>query len=249
MLDHRVTTPENVDFHFTLAGPGTRFLAWVADLLLVGMILTLAGGIAGTASVLVGAYAEAIFAVFSFVVGTGYWIAFEHRWQGRTPGKRLFGLRVVGEQGLRLDLGQVVLRNVLRIVDLVPGFGAVGAAFIALHPEHRRLGDLVAGTLVIRERRVPAPERLRSILGAGPGRVAAKLLPLDARRRLTAEQRDLMLDLCLRRDALDDGTRMQLFATVAADIRDRLDPDEAPFGALSDEKLVLIATGELFERG
>jgi len=249
VLDHRVTTPENVDFQFTLAGPGTRLLAWCVDLGIVGTIVALASSIASAASVFFSGYAEAILAVFTFVVGTGYWIAFEHRWQGRTPGKRMFGLRVVGQQGLRLDLGQVALRNVLRVVDLLPGFGAVGAAFLVFHPEHRRLGDLVAGTLVVRERRVPAPERIRTILGGGPGRVRAKLLPLDARRRLSAEQRDLMLDLCLRRDVLDDATRMRLFETVATDIRAALDPDEAPFGALSHEKLVLIATAELFERG
>jgi uncharacterized RDD family membrane protein YckC len=248
VLDHRVTTPENVDFHFTLAGPGTRLLAWLADLAIVGSMILLGIGVASVGLVILGGYAEAITGIFTFVVATGYWIFFEHRWQGRTPGKRMFGLRVVGERGLRLDLGQVVLRNVLRLVDLLPGFGALAAGFLVMHPEHRRLGDVVAGTLVIRERRVPAPERLRNILGAGSGRVGAKLLPVDAKRRLTREQCDLLLDLCLRRDALDDAMRMRLFATVATDLRAWLQPAEGPFGALSDEKLVLIATAELFER-
>jgi hypothetical protein len=194
-----------------------------------------------------GGYVQAVLGVFSFLVVTGYWIVFEHRWQGRTPGKRMFGLRVVGERGLRLDLAQIVLRNLLRLVDLMPGFGGIGASFLVLHPEHRRLGDLVAGTVVVRERRVPAPERLRSVLGGG--RIERRLLPVDARRRLTPAEREFLLDLCLRRDALDDRVRMELFKTVAVDLRARLEPREVDNEGLSDEKLVLIATAELYERG
>ena len=247
MLDYPVTTPENVDFHFTLAGPGTRLLAWLLDACLVLGILTFAGALAAMASLALGGYAQAILGVFTFCVVTGYWIGFEYRWQGRTPGKRLLRLRVVGEGGRRLDLAQVVLRNVLRTADLLPGFGGVGALFMVFHPQHRRLGDLVAGTLVIRERRVPAPERLRSVLGDGSPRVRQRLLPVDARRRLPPAERELLLDLCLRRDELDDQTRMRLFAIIAADLRGRLGLAESA-GGLSDEKLVLIATAELYER-
>jgi uncharacterized RDD family membrane protein YckC len=215
------------------------------DLALVSMILFFGATVGAIVSP--GGYVQAVLGVFTFVVVTGYWITFEYRWQGRTPGKRMFGLRVVGERGLRLDLGQIVLRNLLRMVDLMPGFGGIGASFLVLHREHRRLGDLVAGTLVVRERRVPAPERLRSVLGGV--RVKQRLLPMDARRRLTPAEREFLLDLCLRRDALDDRVRMDLFRTVAADLRARLEPDEGDTEGLSDEKLVLIVTAELYERG
>ena len=248
MLDYRVTTPENVDFHFTLAAPGTRMLAWLLDLGIVVTVLILAGGFGAAIASAAGGYADAFMALFSFVWFTGYWIVFEYRWQGRTPGKKIFGLRVVGERGLRLHLGQVVLRNLLRLIDLLPGFGGVGACFLLFHPEHRRLGDLVAGTVVVRERRVPAPDRLRGILDGGGPRSRSRLLPLDAGRRVGFAQRELMLDLCLRRDILEEATRMTLFSEVARDLRVRLDLDERAFGGVSDEKLVLLATSELYER-
>lgn len=244
MLDYPVLTPENVRFHHTLAGPGTRLLAWLLDLLVVMGLLGVVGIVFAIAAEIFGDYATAVYGIVAFVLSTGYWIALEHRWEGRTLGKRALGLRVVGERGLRLTLGQVILRNLLRLVDLLPGPAAVGGLFCILHPEHRRVGDLVAGTLVVRERRVPAPERIR-----GATKLAARgpklSLPRDLRRRVPPAERELLLDLCMRRDALDDGVRLQLFAQVAARYRDRLQLDQDV--VLSDENLVLALTARLFE--
>jgi uncharacterized RDD family membrane protein YckC len=244
MLDYPVLTPENVRFHHTLAGPGTRLLAWLLDLLVVMGLLGVVGIGFGIAAAIVGDYAGAVYGIVSFVLASGYWIVLEHRWDGRTLGKRALGLRVVGERGLRLTLGQVVLRNLLRLVDLLPGPAAVGALFCTLHPEHRRVGDLVAGTLVVRERRVPAPERIRGASSLAL-RGAAPVLPPDLRRRVPPAERELLLDLCMRRDALDDGVRLELFATAAARYRDRLGLDQG--AEMSDENLILALTARLFE--
>lgn len=243
MLDYPVLTPENVRFHHTLAGPGTRLLAWLLDLLVVAGLLGVVGMVFGVAAAIVGDYATAVYGIVAFVLSTGYWIVLEHRWEGRTLGKRALGLRVVGEKGLRLTLGQVVLRNLLRLVDLLPGPGGVAAAFLLFHPEHRRVGDLVAGTLVVRERKVPPPERIR-----GTGKLAQRgarvALPRDLKRRVPPPERELLLDLCMRRDALEDGVRLELFGEIAALYRDRLDLDQD--SVLSDENLVLALTTALY---
>jgi uncharacterized RDD family membrane protein YckC len=244
MLDYPVLTPENVRFHHTLAGPMTRLLAWLLDLLVVIGILGVVGMIFGVAAAVFGEYATAVYGIVAFVLSTGYWIVLEHRMEGRTLGKRALGLRVVGEKGLRLTLGQVVLRNLLRLVDLLPGPGAVGALFCLLHPEHRRVGDLVAGTLVVRERRVPPPEAIRGAVKLAQRGREVKL-PRDLRRRVPPAERELLLDLCMRRDALDDGVRLQLFEQAAARYRDRLTLDQER--ELSDENLVLALTAKLFE--
>ncbi len=244
MLDYPVLTPENVRFHHTLAGPGTRLMAWLLDLLVVMGLLGVVGMVFAIAAAIVGEYATAVYGIVAFVLSTGYWIVLEHRWDGRTLGKRALGLRVVGERGLRLTLGQVVLRNLLRLVDLLPGPAAVGALFCILHPEHRRLGDLVAGTLVVRERKVGAPERIRGATELAQ-RGARVTLPRDLRRRVPPAERELLLDLCMRRDALDDAVRMDLFGRVAADYRDRLSLDQG--SELSDENLILALTARLFE--
>jgi uncharacterized RDD family membrane protein YckC len=245
MLEYPIDTPENVRFHYTIAGPGTRLLAWLLDMVLVVMGFVVLAMVLGLAAAIVGDYAVAVLVVAGFILQTGYWILFETLWDGRTVGKRAFGLRVVGERGLRLTFGQVVLRNLLRLVDLLPGPGGVAALFMLFGRQHRRLGDLVAGTLVIRERRVPPPERLRGLAGERSKRGVLDL-PADVTRRIPAAERELLLDLCMRRDALDESVRLKLFEDVAADVRERLELTQQ--AGISDEKLVLLLTAELFER-
>lgn len=246
MLDYPIDTPENVRFHYTLAGPGTRLAAWMLDMVLVVALFMVLAMIFGLASAIFGDYATAAFAIASFVLLSGYWIILELIWDGRTVGKRALSLRVVGERGLRLTLGQVVMRNLVRFVDMLPGPAGTGALCLLLGREHRRLGDLVAGTLVIRERKVPPPERIRSLVGERRRGGPEIKFPGDLVRRVPPEERELLLDLCMRRDALDDSVRHGLFAEVAVHYRLLLGLPQAT--GLSDEKLVLLLTAEIFER-
>lgn len=223
--------------------------AWLIDLVIVGALLMVLGMAVGVASAVLGGYAQAVYIVATFVLATGYWMALEVMWDGRTIGKRVLGLRVVGERGLRLSVGQVVLRNLLRPVDMLPAFGAVGALVMAVHPEHRRLGDLAAGTLVIRERRVPPPEALAGPAAEQDRRRGARPLEVspDVLRRVGNRERELLLDLCMRRDALDEDVRLRLFSSVAEHYRRELDLTQQL--GISDERLVLELTTALSARG
>ena len=215
-------------------------------MVLVTIAFMVVAMIMGVVSAFFGEMAEAALILAGFALFSGYWILLEAFWGGRTIGKRALGLRVVAERGLRLTFGQVVLRNLIRIVDLLPGPGGFASIFMLLGREHRRLGDLVAGTLVIRERRVPAPERIRGLAGERRGRGPAIVFPGGLVRMVPPVERDLLLDLCLRRDALDDGVRHRLFGEVGAHYRSvlGLPHDEG----VSDEKLVLLMTAEICER-
>jgi len=246
MLEYPVLTPENVRFRYTLAGPGSRLIAWMIDLGVILVLLAVIGVAMGLASEWFGNYALAVYGLLSFLLVMGYWIILEYRWEGRTPGKRLVGLRVVGEHGLPLDFTQVLLRNLLRSVDLLPAGAGFAALCSLLQRHHRRLGDLVAGTLVIRERRPPRPA---AVLGDARADELASArnelgLPPDFGRRLSRWEREFLLDLCIRRDGLHDGVRMRLFSQVAECYRQRLGVRQ-PQG-ISDEKLVLgICSGLL----
>ena len=234
MLEYPVVTPENVRFHYVLAGPVARMVALAVDLVLLVVALFTLSLVMSLATSLLGAYAVAVYGLASFVLALGYWIGLELRWNGQTPGKRMLGLRVVAENGLRLEPSQVILRNILRPVDLLPGLFGLGGLVALLHPEHRRLGDLVAGTLVIRERSVPPPDRLLDAVDAATGRQARDRLHAI---RLGAEERDLLQELVLRRDALDPGVRLRLFQAVAARYRQLLEVE--PVDGQSDERFVL----------
>lgn len=146
-----VETPEQVTIGFEIAGVGSRALAAVYDLLLLAGLLVLMA-IGGRFLSLLSGWSAAAFTLAAFVVGWGYFALFEGLWGGRTPGKRSTGIRVILETGHPITLQAALVRNLVRIVDLQPGVsGLVGLLFVALHPKGKRLGDIVAGTIVVRD--------------------------------------------------------------------------------------------------
>lgn len=146
-----IATPEGVELGLVLAGAGSRCLAAVFDLI-VQTVLAILAAIAAFA-LIGGGVGEAIFFVALFVILYLYYILFEVLGSGRTPGKRLTSLRVVRERGTPVTLSASAIRNLLRLVDLLPGAYLVGMLSILFTRRNQRLGDLAAGTLVIRDRK------------------------------------------------------------------------------------------------
>jgi uncharacterized RDD family membrane protein YckC len=143
-----IATPEGVEVELTLAGVGSRFIAGGVDFAIqlavissMALILQPAGG-AGAAI-----FTSAAFALIFF-----YDVLFEVLGGGRTPGKRLNGLRVVSTGGRPITLVRSALRNILRVIDILPGFYAVGMTVIFISSRNQRIGDLAAGTHVVRDR-------------------------------------------------------------------------------------------------
>ena len=142
-----------------MAGVGSRFLALLIDTLfqaavvIVGVIAIALLGAIGIGAKLphAGPWIVAVIVTGGFLVFYGYFIFFEIFWSGQTPGKRRLGLRVIKDTGRRLSAIETVARNLLRIVDQMPGFYAVGIVVALLNKQNKRLGDFVAGSLVVRE--------------------------------------------------------------------------------------------------
>jgi uncharacterized RDD family membrane protein YckC len=143
-----IATPEGVELELTLAGIGSRFIAGAIDFtiqVLVISALALLLRPAGGAGVAI--FSSAMFAVIFF-----YDVLFEVLGRGKTPGKRWTGLRVVRSGGRPITLVRSALRNILRIIDILPALYAVGMVTIFITPRNQRLGDLAAGSLVVRDR-------------------------------------------------------------------------------------------------
>ena len=121
-----IETPEGISFTLLLAGPVSRFLAWIIDFLAVIALDSALQRAVQVTGVLGADFAQAAGILGYFVLSTGYGIAFEWRLRGQTLGKRVLGLRVMDAQGLRLDFSQIVIRNLLRVIDLLPAFYMVG---------------------------------------------------------------------------------------------------------------------------
>ena len=160
-----IRTPEGVDLQVTLAGLGSRFIAWLLDAVIK---LILLAAIAVVAAIVGGDAATAVMALLFFLVLFGYDVLFEVLGGGRTPGKRRVGLRVTMEGGQAIGFRSSVIRNALRLVD-GPAFGYLPSIIaIVVTRRNQRLGDLAAGTVVLRESRErrPAARRAGTAVGA-----------------------------------------------------------------------------------
>jgi len=153
----RIQTPENIEFQYRLAGPFRRFPAFVIDLVFRGLIIaavwvlfaitsTFLFGVSG-----LGASTDLLIfllIVFQFFLQWFYGTLFEAYWNGQTPGKWLWGLRVISVDGRPINLSQAIVRNLLRSADLFPT-GIVGMISMSVTQRFQRLGDLAAGTMVV----------------------------------------------------------------------------------------------------
>jgi uncharacterized RDD family membrane protein YckC len=148
----RISTPEGVDVELTLAGIGSRFIAALMDFAIQGAVLLGAGLLLGVVGGDGSGAAVAVFSIVFFLVFFGYDVLFEVRSRGRTPGKRWTGLRVVRTGGSPITFVPSCVRNVMRVVDILPAAYAIGMLSIFVTARNQRLGDLAAGTLIVRER-------------------------------------------------------------------------------------------------
>ena len=144
-----IETPEGVVFSFELATPVTRALAWSVDTAAILVANMIFGQIAKLVGKMNADVANAISVAGFFVIGVVYAIVLEWRWRGQTIGKRLFGLRVMDIHGLRLQLPQIALRNLLRVVDMLPFFYLVGGLTAVFSRNAQRLGDMAANTCLL----------------------------------------------------------------------------------------------------
>ena len=149
-----IPTPERVAFQYPIAGIGSRFLAQTLDLLVLLVLLTVVGigGAAFGAVFHTAQLAILIWLLLSFLVLFGYFLVCEAVFGGVTVGKRALRLRVVGDHGEPILFSQAAVRNLVRIVDFLPFFYGLGLVTLFVNGRGKRLGDLAAGTLVVRER-------------------------------------------------------------------------------------------------
>ena len=212
-----IETPEGVELELTLAGIGSRFIAALFDNLVEGILigaiaLALFLGLGGDAAV-------GIFVFSFFLVFFGYDIVFEVLASGRTPGKRLTGLRVVRTGGQPITFLPSAIRNLMRLVDILPTTYLIGCISILVTERNQRLGDLVADTIVVRERRGGRrePEPAAALPVAPPAAAAHWDVSAITRDELVAVRSFLE-----RRYDLTWDARVDLARTLATPLRQKV---------------------------
>jgi uncharacterized RDD family membrane protein YckC len=237
-----IVTPENIRVTYQLAGFASRFMAILVDLLiqfalvmLVAMLARLVGGAEALRGIGIGSLLSALGIIAIFLIMFAYALFFEAFWGGRTPGKRLFGLRVIREGGYPVTFIASATRNILRFADYgvfpfsgapVFLFGLPGLIAIFLSPRYKRIGDYAAGTLVIVEQKNTPFGRRSSDAALSPA--AAAFLPyLRNLDRLTRDEYRVLRRFVARRNDLEIPIQAALAEKIARRILPRLEI-EAP---------------------
>jgi len=220
LLDTRtnIETPEHVVLSYHLAGPIRRGLAWGIDTAARGVVLFVFAIVLGLSTGSAAGLKSGLLLVLVFLLEWGYFVACDVLMSGRSLGKKALGLRVVSAHGLPVGLGDSLLRNLLRGADFLPVGYVLGAVCMVLDGRFRRLGDLVAGTLVIFEPKVAyrAPPRL------SPPPSDAERAWLPRHVELSASEREAIELFMLRVGELPGGRSDELADILAAPLAKRL---------------------------
>ena len=244
----RLQTPEGVSFSLQLASPVSRMLAFVVD----GAAISVTAQVLSLSAVLGGLinadFAQAAMVLSYFIASIFYGILLEYAWRGQTVGKRLFRLRVVDRQGLRLSLSQIALRNLLRFVDMLPFCYCVGGAVCLLSPRFQRLGDIAANTVVIRQPRLANPDLNAIALPKFNSLRGYPHLVARLRQRLTPAAAGLLFEAVLRRDEFDPAARVELFAELAEYCRHLVAFPPEAMELIADEQIVRNVLDVVYEK-
>jgi uncharacterized RDD family membrane protein YckC len=223
-VDMVVATPERVAFEYRAAGPGSRFVAQVIDLVLLLVILgvVVAAAIAFADLTGQGGLALLLGILLGFVIVVGYFWTMEALWSGKTLGKWVMGLRVVGDLGEPITFTAASIRNLVRIVDFLPFFYGFGLIVLFINGRGKRLGDLAAGTIVVRDRDAVS---LHDLTAPQPAPAIAYPEPDEpVLRRLEPNLRAFIRAYAGRRHQLTFGQR-QVLADQVAPALERAVPD------------------------
>jgi uncharacterized RDD family membrane protein YckC len=234
----RIRTPEGIEFALPLAGPFSRMLALAIDLAVIGALDSVLGKLLGVLAIFGEDVVGAANVVIYFALTMAYAAVAEWIWRGQTIGKRLVGLRVVDAGGLRLTPAQIVVRNLLRLIDALPVFYLVGGIASVISRRNQRLGDLAAGTVVIRTPPRTAPDLDKLFAGKYNSLAESRHLAARLRQKVTPDLARLALEAMLRRDRLDPGARLAVFADLAARFRDLVPYPAEVTEQLGDEQYV-----------
>ena len=213
---------------FAVAGIGSRFLALAVDTLIqvgIGLAMIIVLALVGVTGRTLGWRGEGLWLTAAlglvvFLLMFGYFAIFEIIWSGQTPGKRMVGIRVVKETGRPLTPSETIGRNLLRIVDQLPAFYAVGMLVTLLNAKNKRLGDFIAGSVVVREspmqdiKPIWHTSQTAAVTPAGAARVSNVTLSLDELALIDA--------FLHRRYDLDPEVRSRMAGEIVARLQPKL---------------------------
>jgi uncharacterized RDD family membrane protein YckC len=243
----KIRTPEGIEFGLPLAGPISRMLALTVDMLVVLTAAEVARRILAPLGFFGKDFSDAIRILVYFVVSLAYMMVAEWAWRGQTVGKRLLRLRVVDAAGLRLEPSQVIVRNLMRLVDGLPALYLLGGITCLASRNRQRLGDLAAGTAVIRSPKLARPDMDQLLGGKYNSLAEIRHLAARLRQKVRPEVGSIAMEALLRRNEIEPGARLELFGDLAGYFRGLVEYPPEVVEQLSDEQYVRNVVEVLFK--
>ena len=217
-----IDTPEQTALEYPIAGLGSRFIAILADTaiqVILAFLVIIVAGIVGIGMAAFGGlgpqWVVAIVVVLLFLLNSGYFALFEIFWNGQSPGKRYTQVRVIKDDGRPIGAYEAIVRNALRLVDMLPAMYGVGLVSIFLSRQSKRLGDFVAGTVVVHEK------TLEGVRPYAETKIDETLPPIDV-SQVTLEEIRLIETFLNRRDSLEPVVRTNMAMQIANRLADKM---------------------------
>lgn len=241
-----IRTPEGVVFALQLANPVTRFLAWATDFGCIMAIVSVLGIVMRVLDGINADLSRALSVLVFFAAQIGYGFFCEWLWRGQTVGKRMLRLRVVDAYGLRLQFSQVVIRNLLRSVDMLPAFYLVGGVATLVSTRSQRLGDLAANTVVVRSPRIEQPDLEQLLAGKFNSLRSYPHLEARLRQKISPIEASIALQAILRRDEFEALARARLFARLGEHFRSLVEFPPESVENITDEQYLRNVVDTIF---
>ena len=232
-------TPESVELEFTLAGIGNRSFALLIDYIVISLstlmvwvlgyflIYQLAPSFGGGVPDKISQWILAIQLMTGFAISAGYFVVLETLWQGQTVGKRWTNIRVICDDGKPVRLPQAILRALLRLVDDISSMGAIGAFFIIFTRQEKRIGDMLAGTIVVQEEK---SQQAKIAISSGAEELAAQLITDAEVNNLLPDDFATIRDFLQRRTSIMLEYQHQLSRKLAGQVMEIILLDTVPEG-------------------
>ncbi len=235
----KLVTPESVELEFTLAGIGNRALALLIDYVILFLILLCLSFVWAVVGKQLAEYNRGLikwfnafmFVVF-FVIYEGYFVFFEASFSGQSPGKRFTKIRVIKTDGRPVGLSQALLRALLRPFD---DFFGIGTFLLIFHPTEKRLGDIVAQTIVVQDASRPRPRPIE--LSAKSEKAAMEWISLGITDSLGVQDFAVIRDFLCRRSNFTSAIRFKVSERLLRQLRQKLQLTSIPLGFTAEEHL------------
>ncbi|MHB8126105.1 MAG: RDD family protein [Desulfitobacteriaceae bacterium] len=223
----QITTPEQVSLNFNIAGLGSRATAHILDCLILGFIssalslslMKILKDLSIPFPSLVTSYVNAILILILFLLLWGYFVLFEFFTTGRTPGKMLVGIRVIQDNGQSITFLTSAVRNLIRLIDFLPLFYLCGILMIFFHSQHKRVGDLASGTIVVYQRKTKRKKKKNPLEKEINKRLAEHQVLLDlnewSKKKIGIREWNLLKTYIKRQPSLTLVERKEITMQVA----------------------------------